>query len=209
MTSSDHRPAAGSAIDRIVELLDEDRLHQIVDDRVDAAVASFRLPQLPNVTHGLFHRVLGDFVVHVHEHGLPVPKKLSHRQALAEAIALLDAGYEGIRCYGYEGACMDAMDPELDGMVLVLSGLTEVVKAMEREKYVRSIFAEALAPLDWQDRCRVAETLLKRLKAFLPPELLRCTPAQLADEIPALIHVALETDSALQRPSAPAFLLRA
>jgi hypothetical protein len=202
MTSSDDQQAAGSVIDRIVELLAEQRLRQTIDDPLDAAASSFRLEEQPAITHVLFHRVLGDFVAHAYERGLPLPQKLSPPQARAEAIALLDAGYQGAHSSGYEAALLDAMDPALDGMTLVLTQLTETIKTLERQKYTRWVFTEALAPLDWRSRCRIAEVLLDRLRAFLPPELLRCTAAQLADEIPALIITDLGTSDPFQHLSA-------
>jgi len=201
MTSSDDRQVPGSIIDQIVALLDEQHLHQTIDTALDAAAASFQRPETPNVTHELFHRVLGDFVAHVYEHGLSIPQKLSLQQACAEAIALLDAGYQGPHRSGYEAALVDALDTAMDGMALVLFRLTEVLKVTERQKYTRWVFTEALAPLDWQCRCRVAETLLDRLRTFLPAELLRCTAAQLADEIPALIIMDLGTNAPFQRLS--------
>lgn len=192
MTNSDDGSFPSSVIDRIKMLLAEQRLHEAIDAPLDEAAASFQPLATPTASRESFHRVLGDFVTHVYERGLPMPKKLSRQQALAEAIALLEAGYQGVRCYGYEGAYRDAMDPALDGTVLVLSELNEIIKTIEREKYLQWVFAEVLAPLDWLSRCRVAQTLLDQLRPFLPAEVLRFTPAQLADEIHHLITADLE-----------------
>jgi hypothetical protein len=202
MTSFEDQQTAGRVIDLIVELLDEQRIRQTIDDPLDAAASSFQLEEPPAITHRAFHQVMGDFVAHVYEHGLSFPQRLSPRQACAEAIALLDSGYQGACSYGYEGGRTDAVDPVLDGLALVLSGLTEVIKGMERQKYFQWVFAETLAPLDWQSRCRVAETLRDRLRPFLSAELLRCTAGQLADEIPALIITDLGTSAAFQCLSA-------
>lgn len=207
MTSFDDQQVASTVIDRIVELLAEQRLRQTIDDPLDAAASSFRLEEQPDITHVLFQRAIGDFVAQVFEHGPALPQRLSPQQARAEAIALLDAGYQGAHSSGYEAALLDAMDPALDGMMLVLAQLTETIKTLERQKYTRWVFTETLAPLDWRSRCRIAEVLLDRLQAFLPPDLLRCTAAQLADEIPALIITDLGTNAPFQRPSVLSSLL--
>jgi len=202
MTSSEEQQTAAIVIDEIMKRLDEQRLRQTIDDPLDAAASSFQLEEQPNVTPGLFHWVLGDFVAHVYESGLSLRQRLSPEQARAEAISLLNAAYQGVHGSGYETALIVAVDPALDGMALVLARLTETIKALERQKYTRWVFADALEPLDWRSRCRVAETLLDRLSPFLPPELLRCAAAQLADEIPALITKDLGTNAPFQRLSA-------
>jgi hypothetical protein len=54
-----------------------------------------------------------------------LPRRLSKPEALSEAVFLLDRYYRGGHTEGYDGALLDAMDENLEGLELVLSRLGE------------------------------------------------------------------------------------
>ena len=206
MNSNDENEAA-AIIDRIFDLLDEEQIRHVIDEPIEAAVAAFRLEEKPPLSHRDFHQAIAGLVRHVYKHGVPLPKMLSPSQACAEAISLLEAGYESAEARGYEAALLDVLNPAQNGLELVLAGLTESIKAQERRKYVEWVFASTLGPLGWRMRCQVAGQLRDQLRPFLPPMLQQCSAAQLADEIPALITTDLGTTTLLQRiPSSPSAL---
>jgi len=198
MTCSRSVTQADNALERILALLDETRVRNEIDEPIDAAAATFPFEEVQPVSHRRFHQIIGGFVQHVYRHGLQPPQKLSSAQASAEAIALLEAGYSGAQGRGYDAALLDAINPRHNGISLVLAQLAEIMKNNERRKYGLWVFAASLGPLEWSDRCRVAELLLERLQPFLTPQLQRCVAAQLADEIPALIATHLTSDALLR-----------
>lgn len=196
-----------TTIDRIFDLLDVEHMWRLIDEPIDAAATTFRPEEKPVTTHLDFHQVIAGFVRHAYKHGVPLPKTLSPSQGCAEAISLLEAGYQSAEAHGYEAALLDVLNPAQNGLELVLAGLAESIKTQERRKHVEWVFASTLGPLEWQMRCQVAGHLRDQLRPFLPPMLQQCSAAQLADEIPTLITIDLGTMSLLKRiPSPPSAL---
>jgi hypothetical protein len=104
-----------------------------------------------------------------------------------EAIYLLTRFYRGGYTEGYEGALLDAMNGQLEGLELVLSRICESIKKIERAKYVNWVFAEHFDRLDWDARRRLVIAYLDKLKDFLPAKMLELSPARLVDRFRDLI----------------------
>jgi len=201
MTSSRSDARADNAVGRILVLLDESRVRGEIDNPIDAAAETFVYDEGEAASHQKLHQVLASFVQHVFRNGPRPPQELSLAQAGAEAIALLETGYSS-HASGYDAALVDAMNPRHDGVNLVLAQLAEIIKVNERRKYTQWVFASALEPLTWAQKCRVAEVLLDHLRPFLPPEMRCCVAAQVVDELPALILAHHSGDALLRHASA-------
>ena len=198
MTCSRDNAWAADTLGRISELMDEACVRNRIDEPIDTASASFRFETESPVSHCHFHRVISDFVRHVYREGIQPRQELSSAQASAEAIALLEKGYRGARARGCDAAFLDAVDPRHSGIDAVLAQLAEIIKDVERGKYIHWVFATSLDALTWADRRQVVELLLERLQPFLAPRLRRCEAEQLANEIPVLVTTHLSTDAMLR-----------
>jgi hypothetical protein len=200
MTSlSESAQKASEILEQIIEDLDEERLKVKIDEPVDKALDAVRgsFPEERSLRN--FHGVISHFVRSVYEQGLQLSRQLSPAQALSEAIATVQQGYGGIHCDGYEEALLDAMNPEMDGFEYVVTRMAEIIKERKRAEYTRWIFWRRIGSCDWKIRCEIAELLVNRSASFLPPDLSRCTPAQLADQIPSLIGIEILADLALRK----------
>jgi hypothetical protein len=98
-------------------------------------------------------------------------QSLDRCEALAIAIDILERGYVGERSSGYEAACLDALDPELNGIEHVVRQMAEIIKTSEREEHAAWVLGTCLDPFDWQMKQRIAEFLLESLRTVLPAEL--------------------------------------
>ena len=96
-------------------------------------------------------------------------------QAVAEAIQIIEEGYQSVACRGFSAFMLDgrAPDPGPEGVLLSLAG---IVKAREREKYRASLIARILDPLDWDERVRATARLRSLLSERLPEDV-RCQTA--------------------------------
>lgn len=195
--NSDLMSKTGATIERILGLLDEELMRSEIDERIEKAAAQFEFDHEVPVTHQFFTRIISAFVQHIYEHGLRLPRLLSASQALTEAVAVLERGYRNPHAMGYDAAYLDAVNPEQNGVVVVLAGMTEAIKETERKKYVRWVFRSCIDQSDWNMKCQMAEFLLEHIGPFLPPEILRYDPAQLAEDLPELIVTHLRTDRVL------------
>lgn len=193
--NSRRRMSAAGRLARLRELLDEECVRREVDQRIDTAAARFHFENRP-FSHRHLQCVIADFVCHVYEHGLRFSQRLSPREALGEAVAILDTSYPGPPGSRYDAAVVDASDCTQDGLVAVLTQLAVLIKERERRKYVQGVLATWLDPSDWHTNCQIAALQLRRVR---PPGAERHAAWQYVDEIPALIAAELSTDAQLRQ----------
>lgn len=198
MTNSTSSRGAEAIVDEIVGLLDEGRMRREIDERIDSAMRGFRFRPADSFSAAFLHQVIAEFVARLYEHGLRLPRRLSRSQAGAEALFLIDQQYQGTFAGGYDGALADAVRSEQNGIDVVLVRVAQAVRERERQDYVRWVFADRLGCCDWRTQCEIVRLLLDRYRRFLPEELRACEPAQLVDEIPAIISHHLATNSQLR-----------
>lgn len=187
MPSSEPVRSAEEALDKIEGLLREEKILTEVDQALDEATQAFRLELEQPLSHLSFNQAVGEFVRHVYQTGLRLPRHLSETEATAEAVFLLTRHYRGGYTEGYEGALLDAMEGNLEGLELVLSRVSESLKEIERAKYVNWVFADHFDRLDWEARRRLVMAYLHQNRDFLPAKLLELDPARLVDHFRVLI----------------------
>jgi hypothetical protein len=185
---------AERTIDEVFDLLSEEHLIRSIDEPIEGAAASFDFHVSVPVTPEIFATCTGDFVDHVYRHGLSVPRIMSTIQAHAEALQILERGYQSAQGGGYNIALLDALNPEHNGLEVVLGQMTQLITAMARTRHVRWVFASSIESADWASRILMTEVLLKRWGLFLSESIMNCAPAQLADYLPELINLLISTD---------------
>ena len=186
-------------IEKTFSLLDEEHMRKEIDESIEKAAAGFRFDQKEVFTYAHFKRLIADFVKHIYEHGLMLPQKISSSYAFTEAVDILEKEYQSAYAMGYEAARLDASSPEMNGAIIVLSGMTETIKRIERRKYIQGVFRIHIVHLDWHERCKIAEFLIKSCSAILPSDLLERDHAQFADDLPDLIMHYLQTENLLKQ----------
>jgi hypothetical protein len=198
MTNSERKRAEG-IIGAVFEKISEEYLQLRIDEPIEKAAASFEFDQTAPVTHQIFTQVTGDFVRHVYEKALWGWQKMSPQKALAEAVAILEEGYQAAHAQGYYAAFLDASNPSLDGLESVLTQMARHITLMARARHIRWVCASRIELSDWPARCLIAEILLQRWQPFLPENVRTCSPAQLAHHLPELINVVLSIDRTVSK----------
>ena len=187
---------AARIIEQLVEHSDEQNLARQIDAPIDRAAETFRAPPDQPYAPAGFHQTLAAFVRHIYDSAPLFGRTLTTSQAHDEAVALLVAGYRGESFDGYEGAVADAAYSSGSGMHRVLDQLKNLIKARARASYRRWLFLRHVDPANWQTRQAVATILFDGCRAYMPPELSRCSPDQFTDE--SLLQL-LEAYTALRR----------
>ena len=187
LKNSDSIPSAEELLDRIANLLSEEKILAEVDQPLDKAAQAFRLELKESLSYSSFNQAVGAFVRHVYQSGLRLSRDLSENEAMTEAVYLLRRYYRGGYTEGYEGALLDAMDGNLEGLELVLSRICESVREIERAKYVNWVFAEHFDRLNWDARRRLVIAYLNQYRHLLPAKLLELNPARLVGHFRVLI----------------------
>lgn len=200
MTNSDpHRERAEKVVAAMRGELDPRHIAKLIDEPLDRAVAGFRFERTTALTTRQFHRLIAEFVAHLYARGVAPARRLTPDQAAAEAIALLDLGYQGTYEDGYDGAFLDAVTPAGSGIDSALARLAEVVKARRRYLYRQWVLARHIDPHDWPLRCAIAALLLESRPEEADPALSVSRPERFADLIPELLDNELSTAATLDQ----------
>jgi len=195
----DIKKYAREKVETITAKLDDSFIRSRFDDPIDEAARQFtHKADCPIVYRRMFHKVIAEFVAHIYGKGLNA-RWMASAEPLGHAIDLLEDHYNSTYGRGYIAAALDANDAQQGGIDTVLNQLAEIIKDIEREKYVNAVFTINIDPTDWQLKCEMVGILLEEYKQFLPEHLLRCKPWELANEIPSIMYRYICSDSALQQ----------
>ena len=106
MTNSKQFISPENVIDRIMELLSEELMASKIDEPINLVARAFQFTFKAPLTHLRFNRVLGRFVSHIYKKGFRLSRLLSEKDALTEAVSILEKSYHGIDTTGYDGALL-------------------------------------------------------------------------------------------------------
>ena len=188
---------ARKRIAAITDQLDPALLKRRFDEPVDRVARHFTHQAGCPLGHQEFHRVITDFVVSIYDQGLDAGWMVSFEPG-GVAIELLEAHYHSAHGRGYIAAILDANHAQEGGIDAVLVQLAEIIKSVERQKYVNAVFALHIDPTDWHLKCEMAKLLLIDYRSFLPTQLQECQPCQLANQIPSMMFHDLGSDTTLE-----------
>ena len=196
--NSDGKRKAVVIIKEVFEKTSEEYLQLRIDEPIERATASFEFDRDAPVTHQTFTRVIADFVRHVYEQGLWGKQELTVAQASAEAVAILEEGYQSSRDRGYYAAYLAALNPDL-GLEYILGQMAGHIIAMARVKHVQWVCASRMELSDWPIRCLIAEILLECWRLFLPENVRGCSPTRFAHHLSDLIILGLSANRAVNK----------
>ena len=188
---------ARETIEIITAKLDHALISSRIHDPIDEVAGEFECEAKFPVTHKDFHRIIADFVQQIYDKALKASWMLT--DPLDEAIWLLENGYHSaLYGPGYTGAILHANNPAGGGIQTVLTGLAEAIKDIEQQKYINGVLTWHLHGCSWELLCEIAQILLEDYRPFIPPQLCKCVPAQLVDEIPEIMYSCICSDFTLQ-----------
>jgi hypothetical protein len=199
MTNSKRNLPPERVLESLTDLLSDDQIAKKVEEPVDLAAQIFRLNIATPITHSEFNRVLAAFVRHIFKSGIQLSRYLSYRQALSEAVFLLERYYQNEGAKGYDGAMIDATRGGIECLEMVLSRLVESIKLAERKKYVEWAFADNYSMLDWEDRQCIVSAFMKQNETLLPVELLELDPVRLVDHFHEIFIQHISTESLIRQ----------
>jgi hypothetical protein len=199
MTNSEHNFSSQKVLDRLSDLLDEERLVKEIDEMVDVEAHNFQLKISPPINTSKFNRLVSSFVKNIYKTGLRLPIHLSEPAATAEAVYLLENYYQNEGSKGYDGALFDAVGTNIQGFELVLARLAESIKLVERTKYIKWVFADNFLNLNWKQQHHIVSFYLRQNKELLPAEFSVLKPARLIDCFQELFITHMSTKSMVRQ----------
>ncbi len=185
----------------VLSLLDGDTVHRGIDESVDAAASTFKVSDsIPTpINNETLLCIVGEFVAHIYEYGLPLSRVLTPEQAQAEAVYFLEHGYQGRNANGYEGALRDTAKYGKDGLRIVFLALADVIKEVQRQRHVRWVLNSRIQQLDWSTRRDLTALILDRWGEFLGEVVEDRSPEELTSACADLIVDYAGSDMSLRQ----------
>jgi hypothetical protein len=199
MMNSDGKRKAATIVEEVFQETNEEYLKLRIDEPIERATANFEFDRDAPVTHQTFTQVTSDFVRHIYERGMRCRQEMSTTEAGAEAVAILEEGYQASYGRGYYAAFLDASNAQLNGLEYVLVQMANLIVMKARARHIRWVCASRMELADWPTRCLIAEILIKRWKPFMHPNLRECSPEQFAYHLSEMIDLGISTDRAVNK----------
>ena len=193
MMNSNEEVGVEKILDKVFKLLDDETIQRTIDLPIREAAAGFEIYKFESITYNRFIKEAGKFIQHVYLNGLVTKQKLTQKQAEAEAIAVLELGYQSAYGKGFYAAYLDSQNNNHDGLEFILNQISEIIIQGTRKLYVHWV----ITSLDWQSKCRIVEAFQRLQSSILPQKLKSCPPAMFADHLPDLINVLITADNAI------------
>jgi len=190
MTNSKNRKRATAITEKILELTDEEYLQRRIDRPVEKVLATFKYDTNARINHRYFMDTVSDFVHRIYLASPGTSQDLSRSEACAEALFIIEKAFGTHDVQGYDAAIVEAFND----FESVLARIAGFIVSRTRERYIRWVYATCIDPFNWRTKCLIAEILVEKWKPFLPPSILSCTSAQLADALPQLFSAAQSTE---------------
>jgi len=159
---------AEEALDNVIRMLDASAIRDTIDLPIDMAAANFVLDSIPEtIGPAYIAEAAGSFVRHIYRTGIQPPRNLHNHQAEAEAVFLIEAGYEGTVFRGYEGAARDAALYGIEGLEKIMSAVADTVKQRQRRQYTNWVLRRHVESLSLQEKRHMTDAILKRWGQFM------------------------------------------
>ena len=193
MMNSTERMVSDALGELLIELQSNDAINEI-SERIDRAFQSFGLTQTEIVSHRRFIETITDFIKHMYEHSLCVPRPMTKTAALSEGLDLLERYYESDGTRGFEAAYLDVSEESGRGIEFVLRQLAEIIKEREVSRYSNSRFHLAIDPTDGEAHMRIVKFLADRYGPMPPINLTQERPWRFAKHYRDLIEIVVSTE---------------
>ena len=163
--------------------LEESHITRMIDGPIEEATERFRCPDAPAQSQRELLDHAAAFLRHVHATAFPSGRQLPPSSARAEAVRLLETGYQG----GFRGAVWEATRSDGPGIPSVVAEMAGLLRGQLRDSYVRWIIASQLERADWPTRCQMASIIMSEWGDRRPSDLTAGSAEQFANFLPHVL----------------------
>lgn len=165
-------------LNEVLGLLNEEVLINKIDIPIEKALRLYSITKPGNCTIIEFKQMITALYMHIYN---------KESEALKESIWILEKYYKGDETTGYDGALYDATKSSSDGVQLVIERFSEIIKTLERSKYITQTLTTLIDPSDWNLRYEITAELLERFNHLYSPELKNLPTIQLVSHLDKLV----------------------
>ncbi|MFC1794970.1 hypothetical protein ACFL3Q_15450 [Planctomycetota bacterium] len=166
-----------SVFNTIVSLINEQALARKFS-AIDSARACFILESLKVKSYEELINILQTYYIHIQRYTGSSPEKPDISEARCETMKLLEETFrnEG----GGKAALVRARDCTQGGIRSIIDMITEHYKAQKQDAYINRVFKDAIDDMDWKERIKCIQAVIKEVGRFLPEELKNQPPEKFA-----------------------------
>jgi len=176
-----------SILDKLLELMNEQVINEKIDIPLDLAFNSFEFPGKTEITHEEFNLILSEFYLHLNRFRLNI-RELSKDEALQEMMWFLERHYGANEAFGYGVSYIVAIH---QGVEVIFGRIIEIMKFVEREKYLNWIIASFVDSMDWDAKTCLVNEILEKYGHLFPLDLKRKTIGELVNKLEWVISLVL------------------
>lgn len=204
-------------LESVTRKLSRTAVRSAIDARLEAAADAFEVhPKAADTSEALRHEI-ARFVQHLASTGRVPPRRLTAAAAFGEALDILAAIYFTNREASLDDAEADVVWAKLDALHHLslqalgngqgtqpdpasgcMNALSHILTAMLAEmkrrhtsEYAEWVIARAIGPLDWSERCRLADAIRLTYGNALPNNMAAWPAGRLATCLPVLLSAHL------------------
>lgn len=171
--------------DKVISQINDLAITNNFGAKIDSARASFLLNSVIVEDYQQFMETIKSFYIHLRCYeASKLPESTGQPQSENEAIELLEDTFRSNG--GMESALQMALDGTGGGMRKILDEITDFYKQGRRQKYMTAVFKQSVDSLCWDERVEFMRCAMKRLRNFLPKELLNESPERFARNYEAI-----------------------
>jgi len=172
-----------SILDQILGLINEQVINEKIDNPLELALNSFTFPNKTEITQEEFNLMLSEFYLHINQFHVNV-RELSKDEALQEMMWYLEKHYK----IGYDVAYFYAIH---HGVEVVFGRIIEIIKFVEREKYLNWIMASFVNSLDWDEKTCLVNEILEKYGHLFPQDMKKMTKGELVNKLEWVIAMVI------------------
>lgn len=189
MTNSEHDEDCERSLEELFTTLRPAELERLIDDPIREAASAFARSDHACQFGIELLELVGRFIAHLSVHAAPLRVHAIGTRARSEGLHLIESAYRNEFGRGFYAAVLDLTDGTFDAVELIFDEITSAVIQQTRDRYVDSVLARAIEPLDWESRVRLTEHILAHLDSplFSPP--IAIAPGSFAHELGQLIQL--------------------
>jgi hypothetical protein len=187
----------GQLLKRILFELSDRNLTGKIGKLLDEARANYPLKAITVKDASEFNEAITGFFTHIMRYTQSPEGHISRDAASAEAIDMIKETFRDRG--GYEAALAEGKSGIKGGLRFIFDVMADHEKSVKSIKYGTMVFKEAIDPLDWDAKVKLADYTLNHYGRYLPEVFRTMEPGQLAHHLEEVILVLAGREANIDR----------
>ena len=194
----DSKPKADITLQYFLRELSPENIAEQVLIPLDEARASFSINRVTVESYDEFVDHISSFYAHMMRHCGKLSGDVQSSQLAGDALEYVSRAFYKM---GQEkGAYLEAKNGTKGGLRFIFDAMTSILKSEAQKAYIGLVLKSTIDPLDYKEKTRVIQAILKQITAYLPKELSGMPTERFVEKFPEIIEAYSEsTDHLIEK----------